>query len=205
MMSLVKKQLVVIALPTLVLAAVIPERSPEATPIPTVAATQVTAPTPTLVLPPAPAPRISESLAITGAVVNPQTLSLTDLEQFPPHRIAEFEMICESGANLGTRENLRGVRLRDILEQAQLKALTPHHFRKMAIIAKATDDYIAVFSWAELFNSPTADQVIVYFRKDGLPLGDEEGRIALISTADSRTGPRHVRWLNEIEVRPLGE
>jgi hypothetical protein len=146
----------------------------------------------------------SETLALTGAVVHPKTLSVADLERFPSHQIGEFEMICESGANLGKRENLRGVRLRDLLLDAELKALTPKHFRQMAIIARATDDYIAVFSWAELFNSAVGDQVIVYFSKDGRPLDDAEGRIALISTTDTRTGPRHVRWLNEIEVRPLG-
>lgn len=213
-MSLLKQPLFVIALLTLALAALIHRESPSSAPeIPApvampVAGAPVSTPapapvsTPSLIAPKRGA--ISETLAITGAVVNPRTLSVADLERFPPQQIGEFEMICESGANLGKRQNLRGVRLRDILEQAQLKALTPHHFRRMAIIARATDDYIAVFSWAEIFNSAVGDQVIVYFSKDGQPLDDAEGRIALISTTDQRTGPRHVRWLNEIEVRPLG-
>lgn len=218
-MSLLKQPLFIIALLTLALAALIhrqspPPRAPEiAAPVAMpVAKAPVSTPAPAPVSTSAPAPSliaskrgaISETLAITGAVVNPRTLSVADLERFPPQQIGEFEMICESGANLGKRQNLRGVRLRDILEQAQLKALTPHHFRRMAIIARATDDYIAVFSWAEIFNSAVGDQVIVYFSKDGQPLDDSEGRIALISTTDQRTGPRHVRWLNEIEVRPLG-
>lgn len=154
-------------------------------------------------LSPGPTRYVSDSLAVTGAVVHPRTLSIADLEQLPPQQVEAVEMICDNGVSLGTRQNLKGVLLRDILDQAQLKALSPRDFRKMVFIAKATDDYIAVFSWAELFNSDTADQVIVYFRQDGAPLGDEEGRIALIATTDTRTGPRHVRWLNEIEVRPL--
>jgi hypothetical protein len=36
-----------------------------------------------------------------------------------------------------------------------------------------------------------------------LPLGDQEGRIALISAKDTQTGPRHVNWLNGIEVRKI--
>ena len=210
MMSLLKQPLFVIALVGLSLAALSQE---EATPPKTVCATKTQAPSSAKVsatanpVPAMLAPKrsaVSETLAITGAVVHPKTLSVADLERFPPHRIGEFEMICEFGANLGKRENLRGVRLRDILLDAELKALTPKHFRQMAIIARATDGYIAVFSWAELFNSAVGDQVIVYFSKDGRPLDDAEGRIALVSTTDTRTGPRHVRWLNEIEVRPLG-
>lgn len=148
---------------------------------------------------------VSETLTIGGSVENPLVLSLADLERLPPQRIGELEVICQSGANMGQKENLRGVLLKDILDQAGLQAASPRDFRKMAVIAKATDDYKVVFSWAELFNSPIGAGVIVYFRKNGLPLGDEEGRIALISSQDTRTGPRHVKWLNAIEVRQIAE
>ncbi|MBK1642806.1 hypothetical protein CKO12_13185 [Chromatium okenii] len=152
---------------------------------------------------PAPLSYASDAVAITGAVEHPRTLTIADLEQLPPQNISEVTMICDSGVNLGKKANLRGVLLRDILNQAQLKAVTPRDFRKMAIIAKATDNYQVVFSWGELFNSAVGDQIIVYFRQDGQPLGVEEGQIALISTTDLRTGPRHVRWLNAIEVRQI--
>lgn len=210
MMSRLKQPLFVIALAGLSLAALSQKAvtSPQTShPIETQAGTPVSASATTNPLSAMRTPghsAVSETLTLTGAVVHPKTLSVADLERFPPHQIGEFDMICESGANLGKRENLRGVRLRDILLDAELKALTPKHFRQMAIIARATDGYIAVFSWAELFNSAVGDQVIVYFSKDGRPLDDAEGRIALVSTTDTRTGPRHVRWLNEIEVRPLG-
>ena len=72
-------------------------------------------------------------------------------------------------------------------------------------IASASDGYKVVFSWSELFNSPIGDGVLVMFEKDGNPIGDEEGRLALISTKDIRTGSRHVKWLNDIEVRKVVE
>ena len=75
--------------------------------------------------------------------------------------------------------------------------------KKMAIIAGASDGYKVVFSWNEIFNSPIGDGVIVFFEKDGFPLADDEGRIALVSTKDLRTGPRHVKWLQSIEVRKI--
>ena len=40
-------------------------------------------------------------------------------------------------------------------------------------------------------------------RPDRVPLADDEGRIALISGKDIRTGPRHVKWLQSIEVRKI--
>ena len=45
--------------------------------------------------------------------------------------------------------------------------------------------------------------MIVFYERDGLPLKDDEGRIAMVSAKDTRTGPRHVKWLNGIEVRKI--
>ncbi|MBK7252189.1 MAG: hypothetical protein IPI06_15355 [Gammaproteobacteria bacterium] len=75
----------------------------------------------------------------------------------------------------------------------------------MVVVATASDGYKAVFSWSELFNSPVGEGVLVFFEKDGMPLADDEGRIALISAKDLRTGPRHVKWLQGIEVRKIAD
>jgi hypothetical protein len=73
------------------------------------------------------------------------------------------------------------------------------------VVARATDGYPAVFSWGELYNTPVGRGVLVAFERDGAPLRDGEGRIALVSSADERPGPRHVKWLNRIEVRRVPE
>ncbi len=154
--------------------------------------------------PPAPS-LISTSLHVSGEVENALNLSVDDLHAFPPQQIAEVPIICQSGANLGNLENFRGVALRDILDRAKIKA--PGHFdaRRMIIVATASDNYKAIFSWNELFNSSLGDGVIVFFEKDGKPLPDNEGRIAMISKNDLRTGPRHVNWLKSIEVRKISD
>jgi hypothetical protein len=148
---------------------------------------------------------VSHTLTVKGAVATPQVLQIGDLHGFPSQQIEEVAIICQSGANVGTKEHLRGVLLTDILNRAELQAANPRDLRKMVVIAKATDDYKAVFSWAELFNSPLGAGVVVYFEKAGQPLDDAEGRIALVSTQDARTGPRHLRWLTEIEVRQVAD
>jgi len=62
-----------------------------------------------------------------------------------------------------------------------------------------------VFSWAELYLSPIGDGVLVVYERDGAPLDDNEGRIALVSLKDTRPGPRHVKWLQSVELRVLSE
>ena len=42
--------------------------------------------------------------------------------------------------------------------------------------------------------------MLVAWEKDGKPLDAGEGQLLLISGKDIKTGPRHVRWLDRIEV-----
>lgn len=152
-----------------------------------------------------PSPFVTTTLTVSGAVAHVLKLNVADLRQFPPQQVGTVPLVCQTGANVGKLENFTGVRLRDILEKAEIQAPEHNDVKKMAIIAGASDGYKVVFSWSEVFNSPIGDGVMVFFEKDGQPLADDEGRIALISSQDTRTGPRHVKWLNTIEVRKIVE
>lgn len=146
---------------------------------------------------------VTDSVTVSGIVEHELKLGVDDLRKFPPQKIGEVQMVCQSGANLGSLENLKGVLLRDILEKAAIVSRSHNDVKKMAIIATASDDYKVVFSWNEVFNSPIGDGIVVFFEKNGLPLASDEGRIAMVSSKDIRTGPRHVKWLKSIEVRKI--
>lgn len=152
---------------------------------------------------------VTESIAVTGAVEKPLTLTVADLRKFtlqPPLAVTSSR---PSGQQSGDRASqkvyVKGVLLRDILNQAGVVSRDHNDVKKIVVIAIASDGYKVVFSWSELFNSAVGDGVIVYFDKDGAPLGEDEGRIAMISAKDLRTGPRHVKWLQAIEVRKIVE
>lgn len=148
---------------------------------------------------------VTDNIIVSGAIENELKLNVDDLKKFPPQKIGEVPVVCQSGANLGKLENLKGVLLRDILEKAAVVSLSHNDVKKMVVIATAGDGYKVVFSWSEIFNSPIGDGVVVFFEKDGMPLADDEGRIAMVSAKDIRTGPRHVKWLKAIEVRKIVE
>ena len=148
---------------------------------------------------------MSHALAVTGMVETPLTLKVADLRGLPPANGGEIAVTRHNGDKAETITSYRGVRLRDILDKAVLDAPGHNDVKKLAIIATATDGYAVVFSWAELYNAPAGEGVIVYYEKNGKALDDSDGEIALISAKDIRTGPRHVKWLNGIEVRKLVE
>ncbi len=148
---------------------------------------------------------VTESVSVTGSVENKLTLNVAELRKFPTQQVGETPLVCQSGADKGKIENYKGVLLRAILEKAAIAAPGHNDVKKMAIIATASDGYKAVFSWNEIFNTQVGDGILVFFEKNGLPLGDNDGRIAMVSAKDSRTGPRHVKWLKEIEVRKIAD
>ena len=43
------------------------------------------------------------------------------------------------------------------------------------------------------------------YERDGVRLLDNEGPLALVSLKDTRPGPRHVKWLQSIEVRLVAD
>lgn len=148
---------------------------------------------------------MSETLAVRGAVEHPLSLSVDDLRAFPPQQLAEVMLTRQNGASAGKLENLKGVRLADLINKAVLVVHDHNDIKKMIVVATATDGYRVVFSWSEIFNSPAGDGMVVYFEKDGQPLGADEGRIAMVSTKDTKTGPRHVKWLQTLEVRLVND
>jgi hypothetical protein len=96
-----------------------------------------------------------------------------------------------------------GVLLRDVITSAKPVERERHDLRRSIVVATATDGYVAVFSWAELFLSPIGDGAMVVFERDGAPLAANEGPFAIMSLKDTQPGPRHVKWLERLELRRI--
>jgi cytochrome c551/c552 len=147
---------------------------------------------------------VTERLTVSGSVEQQLNLGIEELRQFPAKDLREIAVVSQSPAAAGKTENLKGVSLGALLNKA--KMLSPgNDMRKISIVVKSGDGHLISFSWCELFNSPIGDGVLVYFEKDGKPLGDDEGRLALMSTKDTHLLGRHVRWLKGVEVRVIAD
>jgi DMSO/TMAO reductase YedYZ molybdopterin-dependent catalytic subunit len=169
------------------------------------AALLITAPQglPALAQTPGPGP---SALTVKGNVERELVLSIDELKRLPVQRIEDLRVVREQGATAGAQEMARrytGCLLRDVLDRAKLVEKNRMDLRKSVVIVTASDDYRAVFSWAELYLSPIGEGVLIVYEREGAALADSEGPIALVSLKDTRPGPRHVKWLRTIEVRAL--
>ena len=144
---------------------------------------------------------VSESLSITGAVKTPLTLTVAQLAAMPVEQVAQTDTHQADGKPVTT--DVRGVRLTALLDRAALAAGGKNDWKRAVVVASATDGYSVAFSWPELFDTDVGPGVLVIFERDGKPLADREGRIALYSAKDIHNGPRNVHWLSKVDVRIL--
>ena len=140
---------------------------------------------------------VNHQIEIKGEVEFPLQLTVDSLRKMKVVDINNLKIVCQSGAVKKDDKTSKGVLLKDILEKARIKQ-NGHKDRNFYIVARASDDYKATFSWAEIFNNPTGENTYVLFEENGQPV--KNGEMILICGNDIKTGPRHVYWLKSIEV-----
>lgn len=141
-----------------------------------------------------------EALRICGRMTTPLVLGIEELRAMEPAVTDDLPMICGNGDPKGCLGPCRGVLLADIINRAEILITGHNDTRKMFLIAAADDGYKVVFSWQEIFNTPTGEGIMVLLEKDGRSLYDEYGAVDLVSARDFLTGPRYVRRLRSVEI-----
>ncbi|MFZ2906131.1 MAG: molybdopterin-dependent oxidoreductase [Cyclobacteriaceae bacterium] len=136
-------------------------------------------------------------LEVKGTVANPLKLTIDSLKQMNVVNLDSFKVVCQTGAVTSDNIWFKGVLLKDVLTKAKI-IQENHKDRNFYIVARATDNYMATFSWAEIFNNETGNKTFIVYEENGAPI--PKGDFVLETTNDIATGPRHVYWLKSIEV-----
>ena len=147
------------------------------------------------------------TLRVTGNVERERTFTERDLRGLAWQRVDDVrELRVEGQAQDGAHtRRYSGVLLRDVIAAAKPVEKERHDLRRSVVVVTARDGYTVVFSWAELFLSPIGAGAMVVLERDGEPLAPNEGPLALVSLRDSQPGPRHVKWLEKIELRRVSD
>lgn len=142
----------------------------------------------------------TENFSIEGKVKKAVTVSLADLSSHKYHSIDSIVITNHLGEKRSTLRKLKAVLLKDILDKVEIETETPKVLSEYYLVCIASDNYKAVFSWNEIFNSPTGNSVYIITNVDGNPASTLDSRIALVSPKDQMTGRRYVKGLKKIVV-----
>ncbi|AYN67668.1 molybdopterin-binding protein [Euzebyella marina] len=142
----------------------------------------------------------TSSFSVVGEVEQTMSFSLTDIDDFNASDIKELEILNHKGEARGTASQLKGVLVKDLLADMKLKESNPKLYSEFYFTFAAIDGYKVVFSWNEIFNSPTGDNLYLVTSRDGKSLPEMEHSILIITTTDYKTGRRHIKGLSQIIV-----
>ena len=137
---------------------------------------------------------------VTGRVKKEIKFTLADIEKHSSKDIAEVVITNHLGESRGVAKQLKGVLVKDLLKDLELNEESPKQFSEFYLAFVAVDNYKVVYSWNEIFNSPTGDNLFLITSRDGKRIEDMEDRILILTPTDFKTGRRHIKGLSKIVV-----
>ncbi len=147
----------------------------------------------------------SQSFTITGEVKSPAVVQAVDLKKGRIQNIGDVVITNHLGERKSEARALKGVLLKEVLESVEINAENPRVLSEYYFVCKANDGYTVVYSWNELFNTPTGNTAYLVTEREGKSLTEMSDAILMISPGDFKTGRRHVKALASIEVRRAGK
>ena len=142
----------------------------------------------------------SDEFVISGQIAHELTFSLADLEKMPSKKIDDIVITNHLGEAKGTAKNMKAILLKSLLEKIEFKSESPKVLSEFFFTFIATDNYKVVYSWNEIFNTSTGDNIYLITEKDGKKLSEMADRILVITSSDQKTGRRNIKGLNKIVV-----
>jgi hypothetical protein len=145
----------------------------------------------------------TNQFTIIGLVDKPKIVTYSDLEKEKVVEIGDFKITNHLGEFKKEYKNVKGVSLLSFIKDVNITASSPKLLSEYYFILKASDGYSAVISWNELFNTEIGNTFFLVVEADNKSQKDGSEKILLISTKDFKTGRRHIKGLQSIEVKKI--
>lgn len=145
-------------------------------------------------------PSVTDKITIEGQVKKEITFTLKDIETLAPKNIPDVTITNHKGESRGTLTNAKGILIKELLEKAVLATDNPKLYSSFYFTFVASDGYKVVYSWNEIFNSPTGDHIYVVTSIQNEPLQQMSSRILVVTPSDFKTGRRFIKYLRKIIV-----
>lgn len=142
----------------------------------------------------------TEQFTITGKIKAELKFTLADINSYPIVAIKNVTLTNHLGEVKGNIQNIKGIALKPLLEKIEFLTEKPKELSEFYLTFVASDGYKVVYSWNEIFNSETGNNLFIITEKDGKKLQDFDDRILTITTTDFKTGRRYVKALDKIIV-----
>ena len=142
----------------------------------------------------------TQEFKVIGQIKKELIFSFSDIEKFTPKNISDVAITNHLGEPRGIAKGLSGILIKDLLGKLELKEESPKRFSEFYLTFIAADNYKVVYSWNEIFNSPTGNDVYLITSRDGKKIREMDESILILTPTDFKTGRRHIKALSSIIV-----
>lgn len=147
--------------------------------------------------------QVSKTISVTGNIAKPLSINFSDLKNYTSQSIDSLLILNHKQEYKSTLKKLKGVLLKDVLSKAEFTVNSPKVLSEFYIVCVADDGYKVVFSWNEIFNSPTGDKALILTEINGNSAITQKEGIILVTPTDKATGRRYVKNLSKITIHQV--
>ncbi len=142
----------------------------------------------------------TDGFTVEGRIKQEMRFNISDLDKFPVKKMEDVVITNHLGEKKGVAKDLKGILLKDILDKVEFNVESPKLLSEFFMTLVASDGYKVVYSWNEIFNTATGDNIYLITEKEGRRVNDMDDRILVITTTDFKTGRRNIKGLSKIIV-----
>jgi hypothetical protein len=145
----------------------------------------------------------SDSFRVGGLIRPERVITLRAFDTLPQVAIPDLVIRNHRGELKDTLQGLKGVPFREWMHRMPIPYEKPRDLNRICLLLRATDNYIVVLSWNEVFNTDAGKQMYLLTEIDHKPIAQFPQRMAFIAAGDEQIGRRYVKGLASIEVLQL--
>lgn len=145
----------------------------------------------------------TNQFVINGLVETPLIVTYQDLEKEIPFDLGNFKITNHAGEFRREYKNVKGILLLTFLKKVKIVSPSPKELSEYYFVFKASDGYTVIASWNEVFNTEIGNSFYLVVEADNTNLQNNAEKILLIATKDIQTGRRHIKCLQNIEVKRI--
>jgi hypothetical protein len=143
----------------------------------------------------------TDTFKITGKIKQEKSFTLEALDSYPKVAIKDQILYNHKGEIKDTVRNLKGVLLKTVLADIEFTNKKPKELNEFYFTCIASDGYKVVFSWNEIYNTETGNNLYIITESGGRKITEMSQRILLAATSDLKPGRRYIKFLQEIKVK----
>lgn len=145
----------------------------------------------------------TDSFTISGSIKQEKVVQTSELNSYPNFKIKNLTITNHLGEKKSTLKKVRGVKLLDVLKDIEIDNENPKLMSEYYFVFIASDGYKVAFSWNEIFNSPTGQNIYLLTEINGTKIHEMSDRIVTVTPSDHKTGRRYLKGLSEIVVKRI--